>query len=164
MKIANAGFQHETNTFASPRAGKDEFLMADSRLGRLTADGIITATRGIYLDLHGNISSDLVDAAIVMTIYRRYSHLDMADSGAWCMRYLIDALNQQQHFNAVEFGKKSTSSKPIDLADVPDNPGAGATSDTTGLLQMLLDAEASKDVVTFYISIAHCLHTSHLSV
>jgi microcystin degradation protein MlrC len=332
MKIAIAGFQHETNTFASSRAGKDEFLMADSWPGLLIADAVITATRGmnlpiagaidfaehmelvpilwcaaepsgyvtdeafdwvsnmllhgiqaaddldgIYLDLHGamvtqshedgegellrrvravvgpdmpigvsldlhaNISADLVDAATVMTIYRTYPHLDMADSGARCMRYLIEALNKQQYFSAfrqvdflvplqaqytdqspcrdlyqalntsvrddsewvelamgftaadihdcgpsvvayakstsraneladevlarfianknnfntklisaaeaVELAKKSSASKPIILADVQDNPGAGGTSDTTGLLQALLDAGAKKAVL-----------------
>lgn len=331
MKIAIAGFQHETNTFASSRAGKDEFVMADSWPGLLLADAVITGTQcmnlpiagaiaiaeqlelvpilwccaepsgyvtdeafdwvsdmmlkgiqaagdldGIYLDLHGamvtesyedgegellsrirsvvghdipiavsldlhaNISSKLVDAATLMTIYRTYPHLDMASSGARSMRYLIEAINKQQYFsafrqvdflvplqaqyteqspckslyqslntivrddnewvdlamgftaadiydcgpsvvayanselraneladeilaqltasknrfstkllaptNAVELAMRSTDVKPIVLADVQDNPGAGGTSDTTGLLQALINSGA-KNVV-----------------
>lgn len=34
-----------------------------------------------------------------------------------------------------------TNTKPLILADVQDNPGAGGTSDTTGLLQALLDGK-----------------------
>ncbi|MEL7116329.1 MAG: MlrC C-terminal domain-containing protein, partial [Pseudomonadota bacterium] len=36
---------------------------------------------------------------------------------------------------------------PVVLADVQDNPGAGGTSDTTGLLQALIDAEVPSAVL-----------------
>ena len=40
---------------------------------------------GVSLDLHANISQAMVDLASVITIYRTYPHLDMADTGARCM-------------------------------------------------------------------------------
>jgi microcystin degradation protein MlrC len=39
------------------------------------------------------------------------------------------------------------ASKPIALADVQDNPGAGGTSDTTGLLRALCEADARDAVI-----------------
>lgn len=39
------------------------------------------------------------------------------------------------------------ATKPVVLADVQDNPGAGATSDTTGLLRALVDANAQDAVI-----------------
>jgi microcystin degradation protein MlrC len=48
---------------------------------------------GLSLDLHTNISADLVDAATVVTVYRMNPHLDMGDSDAGCMRYLIKVFN-----------------------------------------------------------------------
>lgn len=43
---------------------------------------------------------------------------------------------------AVQRAMKNTSSKPVVLADAQDNPGAGGTSDTTGLLEALINNHA----------------------
>ncbi|MEM9144956.1 MAG: M81 family metallopeptidase [Pseudomonadota bacterium] len=184
MRIAIAGFQHETNTFAPGRAGLAEFRMADSWPGLLQGQRVVTDTAGmtlpiagairaaaeaaedvdilpilwcaaepsgpvtdeafnrivgeildalcsfdtldgIYLDLHGamvterhldgegvllrqmrrevgpalpigisldlhaNVTETMVEAATLITIYRSYPHLDMAEAGARCMRRLL---------------------------------------------------------------------------
>jgi microcystin degradation protein MlrC len=43
---------------------------------------------------------------------------------------------------AVQHAMKKTGSKPIVIADAQDNPGAGGTSDTTGLLEALVNNQA----------------------
>ena len=43
---------------------------------------------------------------------------------------------------AVAMAQSTRSQKPVVLADVQDNPGAGASSDTTGLLRALVDGGA----------------------
>jgi microcystin degradation protein MlrC len=191
MRIAVAGFQHETNTFAPGPTGFDAFEMADSWPRLLTGDEVRTHTAGlslpisgalaaaqgadivpvmwcsaepggpvtdaafdriageicdglaaagpldgVYLDLHGamvteahedgegallhrvravvgpdlpigvsldlhaNLSPAMVDPASVVTIHRTYPHLDMADTGARCMRRLITTIRGQPCFTA----------------------------------------------------------------
>jgi len=336
MKIAIAGFQHETNTFAPNRTGLREFEMSDSWPGLLTGQRLITETKGmnlpvagaidaarssdshvsvvpilwcaaepggfvtdqafdsvssrlingirdagavdgIYLDLHGamvtesvedgetellrrlraafgttipigisldlhaNVSSELVDLVTLITVYRTYPHLDMARTGSRCMLRLIQTVSDQLYFSAfrqadfliplhaqctdehpcknlyqslehvavessewveiamgftaadvyacgpsvvayastperanelagstlaklvaekpnfstellsateaVQKIKALNSTKPVVLADVQDNPGAGGTSDTTGLLHVLIDMNIDKVVL-----------------
>ena len=48
---------------------------------------------------------------------------------------------------AVERAMQSNAPKPIVLADVQDNPGAGGTSDTTGLLRALVERGAENAVI-----------------
>lgn len=48
---------------------------------------------------------------------------------------------------AVAAAVRSNAHKPFVLADVQDNSGAGATSDTTGLLRALIEAKADRAVV-----------------
>lgn len=191
---------------------------------------------GVSLDLHANISAAMVDLSTLITVYRTYPHLDMAESGARCISHLVEVIQgrvlkssfRQIPFliplhaqctdtrpcrelyqriasaektdyqwaelalgftaadihdcgpsvlcyslsselsdvvtddivNAVVESKsvfdtrlyntdeavsraiKSTTNKPVLIADVQDNPGAGGTSDTTGLLQSLITAKA----------------------
>ena len=52
-RIAIAGFQHETNTFAPGKAGLAEFEMADSWPALLTGAGVIEGTRGMNLPIAG---------------------------------------------------------------------------------------------------------------
>ncbi len=52
-RIAIAGFQHETNSFAKGRAGMAEFEMADSWPGLLTGADVVHGTRGINLPIAG---------------------------------------------------------------------------------------------------------------
>ena len=48
---------------------------------------------------------------------------------------------------AVRTARSSTSNKPVIIADVQDNPGAGATSDSTGLLAASVDSGAQGAVL-----------------
>lgn len=191
----------------------------------------------VSLDLHGNLSRDFFDLATVVTVYRTYPHLDMADTGARAATLLDAALSgrlykafrqgdflipitaQGTNFqpahdlysrlpnadalsvdlamgfppaNVPELGPtifsyaktqaqadaaandiaralaaaesnfddrllsaadavaKAIQSpiKPVVIADVQDNPGAGGTGDTTGLIRALLDAKAPDAVVS----------------
>jgi microcystin degradation protein MlrC len=53
MRIALAGFQHETNTFASSHAGLPEFQMADSWPPLLVGAEVLTQTLGMNLPIAG---------------------------------------------------------------------------------------------------------------
>ncbi|MEM7317897.1 MAG: M81 family metallopeptidase [Pseudomonadota bacterium] len=59
-RIAIAGFQHETNTYAPFRAGFAEFEMADSWPGLLTGDAVIENTRGMNLPIAGAVTEAAV--------------------------------------------------------------------------------------------------------
>jgi len=326
VRIAIAGFQHETNSFGVSKAAYEDFVMADSWPGMLFGDAVISKTRGmnlpiagfvdaasalvhvslspvlwcaaepsgpvtddaferivgdilsgvrdagpidgIYLDLHGamvtetledgegellhrirssvgpnlpivvsldlhaNVTPRMVRDATAMAIYRTYPHLDMAETGRRCVDLLMrqirgaplckafrqvpfliplsaqytgaepclglyaalarvavspehaeialgfsasdihDAgpvivaysasqsradeladqimtkiLAAETRFDthlatpseAISIARANTSGKPVVIADVQDNPGAGATSDSTGLLTALSD-------------------------
>ncbi|MDJ0631261.1 MAG: M81 family metallopeptidase [Rhodobacter sp.] len=331
MRIAVAGFQHETNTFAPGSAGFEQFRLADSWPGLLQGTEVVSGTRamnlpiagavaalegiedvqicpllwcaaepcgpvtdeafdkisgmilddlaaagpldglfldlhgamvtethddgegellariravagpdlpiGVSLDLHANLSAQMVDAATLITVFRTYPHLDMAVTGARCIAEMMRRINglsrcvafrqapflipaPAQHTgsepcrslyaklddrapgtgeyvelalgftasdiadcgpsvlayaetqtradtladeamarlcvaeptfdarllsaeDAVKAAMKLPGHGPVVLADVQDNPGAGATSDTTGLLQALIDCQAS---------------------
>lgn len=345
MRIAIAGFQHETNTFAPGRAGTEEFRMADSWPALLTGEEILTETvgmnlpiagaiaaagsvelvpvlwcaaepsgpvsdeafdwisgqilngvrtalplDGLYLDLHGamvteshedgegallrllrevvgndlpigvsldlhaNISPAMAELATLITVYRTYPHLDMAETGARCFHHLLRAIKGERYtgafrqapfliplhsqytkqepcqglyqrlaeldqndgvyaelalgftaadihdcgpsviayadnkqkaneladeimnalcsardqFNttlvsaaeAVQRALDSTGSKPVVIADVQDNPGAGGTADTTGLLRALIDLGVQNAVLGVICDpeVARCAH------
>lgn len=49
--------------------------------------------------------------------------------------------------SAVAKAMSYTGTKPVVIADVQDNPGAGATSDTTGLLKALVEGKADNAVL-----------------
>ena len=73
---------------------------------------------------------------------------DGADALADAARARLDAA--RGHFrtdlaspeDAVAEAMAATGDKPVVLADVQDNPGAGASSDTTAILRALIDARA----------------------
>ena len=190
----------------------------------------------VSLDLHANVTQQMVDLSDVLTIYRTYPHLDMAETGARCLPLLermvssgkpqkafvqlpfliplhaqytntppcnalysmleqkvpsavwsadiaagfppadihdagtsivvygdsqeaidrfADAIytafmNAESSFDAstlkpvdaVRRAMQQKPGKPVVLADVEDNPGAGATSDTTGLLHAMVEVGA----------------------
>lgn len=48
---------------------------------------------------------------------------------------------------AVQAARSEASGKPVVIADVQDNPGAGATSDTTGLLAAMVEGGAQGAVI-----------------
>ncbi len=50
--------------------------------------------------------------------------------------------------DAIAIAMADRSGRPVVLADVQDNPGAGGTSDTTTILQALVDAGASRAAVS----------------
>ncbi len=197
----------------------------------------------ISLDLHANVTREMLEYSDAMTIYRTYPHLDMADSGArayailqpllagrklhksmrkipflfplssqctdfdpcksiyrevkrinreipeisnidfatgfppadieqcgaavvaygWDAARVEDAVNNiyqqvldaEADFNfellspdvAVMRAMKNDTDKPVVLADAQDNPGAGGTSDTTGLLEALVRNGARQAVI-----------------
>jgi microcystin degradation protein MlrC len=191
----------------------------------------------VSLDLHGNLSRALFDRATVVTIYRTYPHLDMAETGARAARLLdhvlrhgvpagafrqvdlmlpitaqsteyapghdlyaavaaapclsadmamgfppadipdagptvfaydpdparaeaaADALahallDAEPRFDARLLPAAEAVAQalalpaPVVIADVQDNPGAGGTGDTTGLMRALLDARASDAILS----------------
>ena len=57
MRIAIAGFQHETNTFAPKPTKYDDFVMTDSWPGMLHGDMVMSETRGMNLPITGAINS-----------------------------------------------------------------------------------------------------------
>lgn len=48
---------------------------------------------GVSFDLHANISAEITDLANIITIYKTYPHLDMADTGARNFELLVAELN-----------------------------------------------------------------------
>ncbi len=189
----------------------------------------------ISLDLHANLTAKMVDLSDIITLYKTYPHLDMADTGARAHRQLQELLQtgrpakafrqapfliplHAQHTGpgaaadlyaalpdapghhvelalgftagdmpdtgpalvayaqdqatadaladdhlaqlvaaerafdaplvapeiAVARAIANDAPKPVVLADVQDNPGAGASSDTVGLLKHLIAAGAQK--------------------
>ena len=191
----------------------------------------------VSLDLHGNLSRSFFDLASVVTVYRSYPHVDMAETGARAARlldaalagpvakafrrgsYLVPITAQATGFSPAkelyaalpdrdalsvdlalgfppadipELGPaifayaetqeaadhaadetarhlasaegafddrllsaeaavaraRAAAAGPVVIADVQDNPGAGGTGDTTGLLRALLAAEVPDAVLS----------------
>ncbi len=50
---------------------------------------------GVSLDLHANVTAPMVDLSDIITIYRTYPHLDMAETGRRCMDDLIRITQDQ---------------------------------------------------------------------
>lgn len=192
----------------------------------------------ITLDLHANVTPEMVALSDVICIYQTYPHLDMAETGARCLPLILDllqgtrfakAFRQAEYLiplsaqytgdgpcqamysaldglpnkahadialgftasdiwhagpsvvtyagtqgqadavadrllgvmadaedtfdaplllpvDAVQRALASTDLRPVVIADVQDNPGAGGTSDTTGLLAALV-SEAAQGAV-----------------
>jgi microcystin degradation protein MlrC len=50
------------------------------------------------LDLHANVSPEMVEHADALIAYRTYPHVDMADTGRACARHLALMLNTRQRF------------------------------------------------------------------
>ena len=195
----------------------------------------------ISLDLHANITSQMVNRATSIALFRTYPHLDMADTGARCLPHLLSQIKGARPAKAYRqipylvplsaqytgaepcqslYAKLSmaddqegcsadialgftaadipdagpsvvayaptqeradaiaddllaafldaedqfdctllsptegaraamaiASSRPVIIADVQDNPGAGATSDTTGLLSALVSERAQRAII-----------------
>ena len=67
-RIAIAGFQHETNSFAPTPTGWREFEMADSWPELLTGAAVITRTRGMNLPIAGAITAAEANAVEIVPI------------------------------------------------------------------------------------------------
>jgi microcystin degradation protein MlrC len=52
----------------------------------------------VSLDLHANVSPDMVEHADALIAYRSYPHVDMADTGRACARHLALLLRERQTF------------------------------------------------------------------
>jgi microcystin degradation protein MlrC len=52
----------------------------------------------VSLDLHANVSPEMVEHADALIAYRTYPHVDMADTGRACARHLALMLNTRQRF------------------------------------------------------------------
>ena len=64
MRIAIAGFQHETNTFGATQATFDDFVMADSWPGLLRGPQVIPGTAGSNLPLAGFVRAAQADPQV----------------------------------------------------------------------------------------------------
>ena len=65
-RIAIAGFQHETNTFAPGKAGLAEFEMADSWPALLTGTNVVEQTRGMNLPIAGFVAAAEEDPGVAL--------------------------------------------------------------------------------------------------
>ncbi len=194
----------------------------------------------VSLDMHANVTNDMVRHASSISIYRTYPHLDMGQTGARAMSRLLRLLDGERHAtafrqmpyiipmhaqhtgsepmrrlyglavemsggdmdvelavgftggdiadsgpsilaSAVDQAKADAAAdalleealtaeaefdctlltpeeavatalafppgKPVTIADVQDNPGGGASSDTTGLLKALMNARAKQVII-----------------
>src|SRR5262249_28110430 len=52
----------------------------------------------VSLDLHANVSPEMVEHADALIAYRTYPHVDMADAGRACAEHLALMLSTKQHF------------------------------------------------------------------
>lgn len=98
MKIAFAGFQHETNTFAPTRSGLDAFRRADSWPPMLFGEAVISGTRGLNLPIAGAVreAERRGDVEIVPILWCAAEPTGpvMDDAFDWVSRRMIDALSE----------------------------------------------------------------------
>eukprot|EP01035_Chromulina_nebulosa_P030268 gene30269-40232_t len=132
----------------------------------------------ISLDLHGNISPELVDYADALIAYRTYPHVDMADTGRACARHMELLLAGNRYAKAfrqlpflIPISWQCTNDEPtrsiytklaaLEDDQVPtlsfcpgfpaaDFPHCGPSVFTYGVTQA--DADAAADVVVALVS------------
>ena len=92
----------------------------------------------VSLDMHANVSPDMVGLASVIGIYRTYPHLDMADTGARCLHALkrcMDGQRMSRSFRQVPYliplHVQTTAAEPVRslyeaVSRVEQTPGIGA--------------------------------------
>jgi microcystin degradation protein MlrC len=96
-------------------------------------------------------AADIFDAGPAVVGYARTQ--DAADGLAERLMNALEAAEPAfdsglvSPAEAVRTAMSSRSRKPVIIADVQDNPGAGATADTTGLLTALVEGEAQGAVL-----------------
>src|SRR5437868_461421 len=74
MRVAVAGFMHESNTFNPLRTGRAAFAAQ----GRAVGPDLPVA---VSLDLHGNLSQSLVENCTLAVAYRTCPHVDQRECG-----------------------------------------------------------------------------------
>lgn len=112
----------------------------------------LCADQGISADLAvGFTAADVYDAGPSVVSYAQ----TQAEADRIADHLLSHVVASRHNFDtsllnandAVEAAIAVSSSKPAVIADVQDNPGAGATSDTTGILRALVAQNAPSSVV-----------------
>jgi len=120
-------------------------------------------------ELYQNLPRDSVAGQAHCDIAMGFPPADIHDAGPAVVAYaasqaeadehaerIVEALEAQEAAfdsalltaqSAVAKAISYTGTKPVVIADVQDNPGAGATSDTTGLLKALVDGKATDAVL-----------------
>ena len=96
---------------------------------------------GVVLDMHANVSRQLVDAATVVTIYRTNPHVDPRDRGRECAELLFDTIRGRirpaqglcQVPAAIDITRQATAEQPMRalmeaVADVARLPGVLSAS------------------------------------
>src|SRR5262245_5038121 len=123
MRIAIAGFQHETNTFAPTVADYEAFRIAKAFPPLVRGQQMLDVVRGKKLPSAGAIGVIEAAGAEVVPIL-------------WC-----------QATPSAHVTEDASASKPVIIADTQDNPGGGGPGDTTGLLRAMLAAKAKGAVI-----------------
>jgi microcystin degradation protein MlrC len=85
----------------------------------------------VSLDLHANVSPEMVEHADALIAYRTYPHVDMADTGRACARHLKLLLETKQRF-AKAF-RQSPFLIPISWQCTNDQPTKGIYEKLTAL-------------------------------
>lgn len=71
----------------------DQYDAADAELVRRTRQSVGPHTViGVCLDLHANVTAELLDAADLVVGYHTYPHVDQASTGARAAGFVLDAL------------------------------------------------------------------------
>src|SRR5207248_2386609 len=112
-RIAVGGFLHETNTFAPTKATYADFVHGGGWPAMATEhfdDGegeILRRVREVIgpdlplvvsLDLHANVTPEMVEHADALIAYRTYPHVDMAETGRASAKYLALMLKTKTRF------------------------------------------------------------------
>jgi len=104
-RIAIAGFQHETNTFAASKAGIDEFHSADSWPPLLQGSEVINATRQMNLPISGAIleadKSHKVEPQPIVWCSAEPSGPVTNEAFEWIASIITDALQSGSQFDAI---------------------------------------------------------------
>ena len=127
-------------TGASPCNELYDLLAEESRAGLVSADIAM-----------GFPAADIFDAGPSLVAYGASQEAadTMADRLLWAIEQAegsFDAALMSPEA-AVQAAMTTASDKPVVIADVQDNPGAGATSDTTGLLAAMVEGGAQGAVL-----------------
>src|SRR5258708_5754519 len=102
-RIAVGAFLHETNTFAPTKATYDDFVHGGGWPSMAHGADVLKVIGKalplvVSLDLHANVSPEMMEHADALIAYRTYPHVDMADTGRACARHLALMLKTKARF------------------------------------------------------------------